>query len=117
MSDSIQVSSKTLESASFLTVQVGTNCPQGGDAGHGGRTVFRLRGDNLEIRVDGEYLGELREVEILLSGDAECAVLIRALKHAVKILQLQTSEGSKLRGFTAPGVCEKDGGFTSEDIE
>ena len=33
----------TATSANILTVRVGTNCPQGGDSGHGGKTVLSLQ--------------------------------------------------------------------------
>jgi hypothetical protein len=39
----INIAEKVISGANILRVQTGTNCPQGGDSGHGGRTILRLR--------------------------------------------------------------------------
>ena len=40
----VSIKSKVITSANILQVSAGTNCPQGGDAGHGGRTYFKIPG-------------------------------------------------------------------------
>jgi hypothetical protein len=82
-------------SANVLEVQVGTNCPQGGDAGHGGRTVFRLinrSGTEMKCRLnDGEAV-ETSSIEILLAGDSECDTFTEALAFALEVLQAPRGE-------------------------
>src|SRR5207245_528611 len=45
----VVVSTQAFVSCNELRVTVGTNCPQGGDSGHGGRTVLILENPNGEI--------------------------------------------------------------------
>jgi len=84
--------SQTFESANILDVEVGTNCPQGGDTGHGGCTVFRLvnqASTDLSVGVNGNAPQSVESVEIVLGGDTECETFLEALKFAVKILNAQ----------------------------
>lgn len=88
----IQVSSKTFENFNILSVTVGTNCPNGGDSGHGGRTLFRLVNEastDISVRIDNNQLQSVDSVEIVLGGDAECETFIMALEHAVSVLRAQ----------------------------
>ena len=78
--------------ANMLTIQAGTNCPQGGDSGHGGRTILRIVDDGataLSIKVDGEQEKDAREIEIILGGDTEAATFIEGLEFAVRVLRGQ----------------------------
>ncbi|MCD6348666.1 MAG: hypothetical protein J7L91_03495 [Candidatus Korarchaeota archaeon] len=68
-----------------LALEVGTNVPQGGDAGHGGRTLLGLedvKGNAWDLYVETES-GELlkfeypRKVDIVLYGDSEGLTFIR----------------------------------------
>ena len=81
---------KTFESCNLLTVTVGTNCPQGGDGGHGGRTVLRLSEDGgpFIVKTDsGEEYAQF--VEITMEGDTEGETFLDALKFAVMVLEKQ----------------------------
>jgi hypothetical protein len=86
----------------FLKVEVGTNGYQGGDTGHGSRTVLRLencascdfrasivrRGQPVE---SPEFLTDIGEpvdrIEIVLGGDSELSRFVDALSFAVKSLE------------------------------
>jgi len=77
-----------------LKVEAGTTLECGGDWGHGGRTYVRMMnvasvGWLLRVRDwDGrEYVFEPVEVEILLGGDAEYHVFVKALEFALNILK------------------------------
>jgi hypothetical protein len=81
---------KTFESHNLLTVAVGTNCPQGGDGGHGGRTVLRLSEDGgpFIVKTDsGEKYAQF--MEITMEGDTEGETFLDALKFAVMVLEKQ----------------------------
>jgi hypothetical protein len=88
----VPLSSEEISCANRLSVTVGTNCPQGGDSGHGGRTVFRLQdlgATDLRVRVDSGDLHSASSVEIVLRGDSECETFIRALEYALSVLRAQ----------------------------
>jgi hypothetical protein len=80
------------------TFKIKSNCPQGGDASHGGITVFSI--ENLQpldnyvadysIYIDREPLKLKRpptEIKIVLRGDAECRTFIEGLKRAGAALE------------------------------
>jgi len=86
----IRTSHKTITSANILEVEFGTNCPRGGDAGHGGVTIFRLKnfaGTDCEIRYGGKIIGELSggDLELVLYGDTECETFMKALRFAIQV--------------------------------
>lgn len=84
----IELYKKEIASANILDVVAGTNCPQGGDSGHGGRTVFRLinqGGTDIRIKVDGKGIMINDSVEIVLGGDCECNTFIEALEFAINV--------------------------------
>ena len=86
----LTIYSKEITSANLLKVQVGTNCPQGGDAGHGGRTVLRLidfGGTNMRCCIGGHDLVDTTKVEIVLLGDSEHETFISALDFALSVLR------------------------------
>ena len=87
---------KTFESANIITASAGTNCPQGGDTGHGGRTVFRLTNEAstaMAIRVNGgKLIQDVDQVELLFGGDCEHETLIAALEFALDVLRGKTGE-------------------------
>lgn len=89
----IAVTSKTFEHANILQVTVGTNCPAGGDSGHGGRTLFRIKdlgGTDMSVRIDGGELQSVGSLDIILGGDSECATFMQALEHALGVLRAQS---------------------------
>jgi len=72
--------------ANILEVEVGTNCPKGGDWGHGGRTYFRLKDMagttwfvRIKDRIGDIYITDPKEIEILLGGDSEWRTFRKAL--------------------------------------
>src|ERR1700682_4250405 len=88
----IPISVTTFESLNIITVHTGTNCPAGGDSGHGGRTIFGITNDassDLRVGVNGESPAEVNAVEIVLGGDTECETFIQALEHALNVLKAQ----------------------------
>jgi len=96
----IPVAHETFTSANILSVTVGTNCPAGGDTGHGGRTIFRINneaGTDLRISIDGGSFQDVNSFEIVLGGDTECATFIDALEFALKTLKTQIAANSIVR--------------------
>lgn len=85
----------------ILRVCVGTNCPQGGDSGHGGRTILELenRGGTVwDVEVQpAVYEPDNRpvcfespqKIRIILGGDAEQDTFAKALEFAAKVLKDQ----------------------------
>lgn len=73
-------------SANILTVVAGTNCPQGGDTGHGGRTILQLTDESStgwEIWVNGELIHSWpHQIAIVLGGDCEAETFANALLFA-----------------------------------
>jgi hypothetical protein len=85
--------SKEISNANILEVQVGTNCPQGGDHGHGGRTLFRLinhASTSMQCRINDATLADADKIEIILGGDAEHETFIKALEFALSVLRSQS---------------------------
>lgn len=68
---------KTFTHACILTARIETNVPQGGDAGHGGRTTLALK-DEGSFAFDPDT----EEIRITVLGDAEASVLADALVWA-----------------------------------
>lgn len=90
-----KVASFTVGETCAMQVQVYTNCPRGGDAGHGGRTTFVLsdRGGT-DLAVDGSSrVGG--EVRVELGGDGECRAFIECLRFAAAELQRQLEENNR----------------------
>jgi hypothetical protein len=79
----------------FATLRVGSNCPQGGDAGHGGRTLIELVNEGMACEVhvvDGPEEWVVRNpsmVRLVLGGDMEHHG-IAALLHAAAALLMNT---------------------------
>jgi len=101
----VKVFTKEMNSANILDITVGTNCPQGGDAGHGGRTVFRLSNaaaTAMSLKYNDVEIGQVEDIEIILSGDTECDTFIQALEFALESLK------SQVRCNGASGIAEID---------
>ena len=90
MKKEMEFREKEICMANILTVYVGTNFPQGGDAGHGGRTMLRFdsHGGSTDMRVivDGHVSYPAGEVIIDFLGDSEGVSLLRALLFAASAL-------------------------------
>ncbi len=75
---------KTFYDACILKAQVETNTPQGGDAGHGGKTRLTL------LDAGGcAFAGDATEITVEVLGDAEAIVLADALTWAGEELRRQ----------------------------
>jgi hypothetical protein len=93
----MQFEKKEIESFNILKVEVGTNCPMGGDAGHGGKTILRLSDEAStawDIVVKDSYgnvntIESPKEIELKLYGDSEAETFIEALEFAVNTLKKQ----------------------------
>ena len=93
----VSIKSKVITSANILQVSAGTNCPQGGDAGHGGRTYFKIEnqaGTSMVIKVNGNEtdLSNDGNFEVILAGDTECETFLEALKFAINVLENQLNK-------------------------
>lgn len=88
----ITIYGHSMTSFNMMTVEAGTNCPKGGDSGHGGRTVLRIHDDGasvITLRVDGQEIDQPKSIEIVVGGDSEAATFIEGLEFAVGILKSQ----------------------------
>lgn len=84
---------KEISNHNILKVEVGTNYPMGGDAGHGGRTVFGLKdlsSTAMSVEVNGKRIDYVDEVRIILSGDSEFETFLEALETAVTTLKFMS---------------------------
>ncbi len=89
----VDVYQREITSANILCVEVGTNCPRGGDSGHGGRTVLRLfdyAGTAMAASINDSAQLEAKKIEIVCGGDCEHQTLIEALEFALRVLRGQT---------------------------
>jgi hypothetical protein len=94
---------KKFSSANILEVEVGTNTPHGGDAGHGGVTVFKLTDHAAtawEIKVvdkNGKTtkIEQPQQIELSFFGDTEADTFTDSLKYAIHILSVQTETQKK----------------------
>lgn len=93
----VEIHSHTATSFNLITVEAGTNCPQGGDTGHGGRTVLRFidnGGTDMRAFIDGEeFLPE--SLELVFGGDSEAETLLEGLEFAVEVLRSQLGKNSR----------------------
>jgi hypothetical protein len=79
----------TASDANILTVMASSNCPQGGDSGHGGRTYFALVDEantDLNVRVNDGHWQEAGKIEVMLGGDSENTTFRNCLSAALKML-------------------------------
>jgi hypothetical protein len=95
----IPIASKTFEHFNILKVDAGTNCPCGGDTGHGGRTLIRFTNEastDMRVRVDNGQQIDAQAVEIVFGGDAECETVIQALEFMLDALKKFVDSKKKL---------------------
>jgi hypothetical protein len=90
---------KEIVNANIISIEAGTNCPKGGDSGHGGRTYFRLedRGSTawkINIIKAGQKISfeQPSAIEIVLAGDTENETFLESLKFAIEVLERQVKE-------------------------
>jgi hypothetical protein len=92
----ITMFSRTITSACILTVEAGSNCPQGGDSGHGGHTIFRLIDEGataMDVGVDGQTPQSAKRIEIVLGGDCEAECFAQALEFGAQVIRGQIGNG------------------------
>lgn len=78
-----------------IAVSAGTTGYRGGDSGHGGRAVIKIRdlaNTDIRPRVFTDMLGR-KGVEIVLGGDSELLTIIEGLQFALDVLRAQIGEG------------------------
>lgn len=91
------IESAEFSSCNVLRVEIGTNCPRGGDTGHGGKTIFRLVNEastDMRVVVNGEDHGPEdcgvgNVIEIILGGDSEAETFLDCLRFAATALERQ----------------------------
>jgi len=107
----VKIETEEFVDACILFVQVGTNCPKGGDSGHGGRTVFELSDSasfawwieiegGSEVAEDDErtvVLDQPRRVRLVVEGDAEAHNLLKALEFAAATIRAQMLTAKDIR--------------------
>jgi len=86
----------TFHSANILTIRAGTNTPQGGDTGHGGRTLLELQNEaatDMRVEIERDTVSAepnaVSKVRIILGGDTEAKTFIGALEFALNTLKEQ----------------------------
>ena len=95
MGKQIQTYGREITNCNILEVEAGTNGYQGGDAGHGSRTYFRIRdlgGTAMNVKVTKNRWGDGTGIEVELGGDAELETIIEALQFIVKVLDEERRE-------------------------
>ena len=89
---------KEYENCNILKMYCGTNCPQGGDAGHGGVTKFEISDEGstaFKIKYKNHPKGKWQEIKnphsvrLVFFGDAEAFTFVGALKDAAEFLKKQ----------------------------
>lgn len=91
----LKPASEEFVSANILHAKAATNCPRGGDAGHGGVTVIELRdeaGTCWTVIADGVVVEQPRSIQLVLQGDCECVTIVDALRWAANTLEAQQRE-------------------------
>jgi len=90
------VAVRSFTSCNIFEVKVGTNCPMGGDAGHGGKTLFKVinaAGTSWVIAMKkGEeryIISDPEELTIALFGDTEAETFSQALEFVGRYLKLR----------------------------
>lgn len=107
MNEKVKTFKKEIWEANVLSVEVGTNTPMGGDAGHGGITIFTLTNKAATSWLIDVFAGRRKEegnaitienpdqISIKLFGDTEAKTFMEALKFALHILKVQRSTKEK----------------------
>ena len=86
MRQKIAIFKKEIVSACIVEVAAGTNCPQGGDTGHGGRTFFQMAdkaSTDMRMAIDGGPYVDISSFTLVFGGDLECEVFIEAMEFAI----------------------------------
>lgn len=100
----IKTFSKTITLANILEVEAGTNGCQGGDAGHGCRTYFRIEDLGGTDMQSHNYLKAYgcKGFEVMFGGDSELETVITGLEFIVDVLK--KNRVNKVNDF----LCDDD---------
>lgn len=77
----------------LVDIAAGTNCPQGGDAGHGGRTFLEVHQEcgyvDVEVWINGkcERFYGASGFRVMVAGDDECRWFARALSFGLECIR------------------------------
>ncbi len=87
----VPVNAREVGVGDMFYVTVGTTGPQGGDSGHGGRTVLKIdAGTSCDFRLrlgnDDEWVSA-DGISLLVGGDFEMEAFLEALRFAVRELE------------------------------
>jgi hypothetical protein len=102
---------KTTEitSHNILRATAGTNCPRGGDAGHGGNTVLQVLNlgcTRWQVTVDDQVFESPGQVTIELQGDSEADTFLEALRFAATVIEIQLTSNRLPSAVAAiPAEC------------
>lgn len=83
------VATGSFEGICNCDVTVTTNCPQGGDAGHGGQTTIHFRPEGFSIECEMDSADD--SVSLIIGGDAEAFMLPDMLRFAADSLEAMLS--------------------------
>lgn len=113
MSKRIKTERKVIKNANVLAVEAGTNTPMGGDAGHGGITVFKLSDYGATAwklvyikDTDQTVVEQPDKITIALYGDTEAETFMEALRFALQTLGIQHSEIPVIKALPRPDFKE-----------
>ena len=84
---------REVSDCNIFKAEAGTNGFQGGDWGHGSRTVLNLRdlgGTDFYCTVNGDRYEQPDEIEIVLGGDSELATIKEVLRWWLNVLAAQS---------------------------
>jgi hypothetical protein len=112
----VKTKTKEIQTLCITECRVSTNCPHGGDAGHGGLTYFELKdGGSTCMRVSlvdhrGRHSEEIEvdSVRICLGGDQEAFNLCRLLRWAASELENMLEENHEENQFEERKCRELD---------
>ena len=92
LSQGVKLERKQIVSACIMRVEVGTNTPRGGDAGHGGRTILDIVMESdasLDVTVGDQTFHDTWRATLVFGGDAEAICIAQALRFAADVLDRQ----------------------------
>lgn len=94
-------------SCNILRVEVETNCPRGGDTGHGGRTQVSFI-DEGGTAMDESHIHGDGTICLVFTGDTECETLIECLRFAANELERQWNANAPDTPYRTPSSMLKE---------
>jgi len=91
----ITIYRKQFQQDNSLVAEVGSNCPQGGDSGHGGRTILSFEDTGatvLDVVIrdqlgNEQHIEDVAQVTLIFGGDSEHGTLVQALEFMLGVLR------------------------------